>query len=180
METIKMPEEVKQDSKLNVKGMETKVYTATKELSIDSNDERTFTCTMSAEVKDLDNEVVLIDGIDLSRFQIMSPVLWNHNVNVPVGHVTDILRGQGYIKAKVKIMTRPADYVGEFPADLAWECVRQGSAGGVSVGFAPKEVRRPTPRDKERFGNDLVKVISKSLLIELSVTPLPANTLATL
>ena len=157
-----------------------KFFTTVKSLNIEAGDERVFLCQMSVEVLDREGEVILVDGIDTSEYQTLSPLLLNHDPNKAIGKCLGLERAAGSLSGKFQVMKRPESFQGDFPADLAWEMIKQGVVNGVSIGFLPKEQRKPTAKDKVIFGDNCNRVISKSKLIECSITPIPANQAATI
>lgn len=175
----KKTKETNEDSMDNKKlQLDQKVYASTKDLKIEDDEERVFTCIITAEVLDRENEVLLTSGMDLSQYVENSPVLFNHHSDNPIGKCLAIKRDFDFISAKCQIMKRPDDFVGDFLPDYIWTCIKNGAVKGISPGFLPKEIRRPTSTDFRMFGSTTKKVISKSTLLEISVTPVQANQLA--
>ena len=140
--------------------------------SITDEDERIFSCIMSYELVDREGDVVLVDGINLSQFKTQSPLLYNHDDDKPIGKVLEVTKGDGYLRAKCKIAKNVER------CDETWELIKQGVITAVSIGFIPTEMRRPTPVDIAKFGDDVDTVISKCTLVELSVVSVPANYMA--
>jgi len=149
-----------------------KALVATNIEPLNGNDERTFTCIMSYELCDREGEVVLVDGIQLNEFKMISPLLFNHELDEPIGKVLEVAKEGLFIRAKCQIAKNVAK------CDEIWELIKQGVLQAVSVGFIPLEIRHPTPLDIQKFGQDVQAVISKCKLLELSVVSVPANQMA--
>lgn len=138
--------------------------------------ERAFIARITSSVIDRDGEVVLPLGMNSVDFEKNPVVFLGHDYKtMPIGRVTSIDRGATEIKAKVVIAERPKDHQGEWIPDTVLSLIQQGIIRGVSIGFIPTEARNPTTKDKELFGENCRRVISKWRLLELSVAPLPAN-----
>ena len=142
-------------------------------LQISENEERTFIGIASAEVSDGEGDVVLIDGISTRFYELNPVVLANHDNSTDsiIGKAVDWKREGNIFKVKIALSNAPL-------AIDCWEKIKKGELKGLSMGFIPKEIRKPTPKDRERFGDDVYKVISKCELREISLVPVPSNQVA--
>ena len=137
--------------------------------------DRSFEAIITTNAVDRDNEVLLPDGMDATDWQTNPVIFWNHNYDVPIGKGTDLNRAKSQWTARGTIAERPAEHVGEWFPDTIRALMQQDIVRGVSVGFVPVNSRKPTPADREAFGDAVVKVHNRWKLLEFSVTPLPAN-----
>lgn len=107
---------------------------------------------------DRDQEIVNIDGMDISAYQKNPVLLWGHEWNKPCGKVISISKdGNGlYVRAEMQRLTgREADF----------ENVLYGNVKSFSIGFIPKEYQ---------YLDDAVE-ITQSEMIELSIAPVQSN-----
>jgi hypothetical protein len=142
-------------------------------------DNFSFEAVITAEVLDRDREVVISDGVDTSDFDKSGAVFWNHDYDKPVAHPLGLSKSKGQLAARARFLRRPEGHQGEFLPDFARAFVNQGlelgKMPGVSIGFIPIEMRQPTKKDHERFGDTVENVISKSKLLEFSIAPVQSN-----
>ena len=107
---------------------------------------------------DRDQEIVNIDGMDISAYQRNPVLLWNHDWSCVVGKVISINKdGNGlFVKAEMQRLTgREADF----------ENVLYGNVKSFSIGFIPHEYQ---------YLEDAVE-ITQSEMIELSIAPVQSN-----
>ena len=107
---------------------------------------------------DRDQEIVNIDGMDISAYQKNPVLLYNHNWNKPCGKVISINKdGNGlFVKAEMqRLPGREADF----------ENVLYGNVKSFSIGFIPHEYQ---------YLEDAVE-ITQSEMIELSIAPVQSN-----
>jgi HK97 family phage prohead protease len=115
----------------------------------------------------LDDDVWVMQGGDLTRFQAHPVALWNHDPEHPVGTVSNIVRTSQKITGKVTFAppgtTRKSDEVRGL--------VKSGIVTGVSAGIVPLESEPINPNDR-RGGQR----ITKWILMEVSFVATPADT----
>ena len=107
---------------------------------------------------DRDQEIVNIDGMDISAYQKNPVLLWNHQWSCVVGKVLSINKdGNGlYVRAEMQRLTgREADF----------ENVLYGNVKSFSIGFIPYEYQ---------YLDDAIE-ITQSEMIELSIAPVQSN-----
>ena len=107
---------------------------------------------------DRDQEIVNIDGMDISAYQKNPVLLWNHDFSEVRGKVISINKdGNGlYVKAEMQRLTgKEADF----------ENVLYGNVKSFSIGFIPMEYQ---------YLEDAVE-ITQSEMIELSIAPVQSN-----
>lgn len=134
-----------------------------------------FTATITTSALDRDNEVLLPMGMRRGNFDNNPVVFWNHDYDTPIGKAVKLNQDNNSWSATAELVPRPKSHRGEWFPDTVHQWMKHGAANGVSVGFIPIETRRPSSRDKEKFGDDVEMVHSKWDLLEFSVTPIPCN-----
>ncbi len=159
------------------------------ELEALDDDRHIIKAIISAEIVDSDGEAILIDGIDYTSRYNQNPVLlWHHNRkgeglaeqtgDDPLGKCIDIKREGGLFIGTFELAKRPEGHIGEWIPDTKYSLAKQGVINAVSMGFIPTEERKPTPKDKAKFGEEVKNVVSKCILVEVSLVPVPDNRLA--
>lgn len=107
---------------------------------------------------DRDQEIVNVDGMDISAYQKNPVLLWNHDWDEVRGRVVSLHKdGKGlWVKAEMQRLTgKEADF----------ENVLYGNVKSFSIGFIPKEYQ---------YLDDAVE-ITQSEMIELSIAPVQSN-----
>jgi hypothetical protein len=136
---------------------------------------------ISTEDPDRAGDVVVARGMNDSQFRLNPIVTLNHCYTAPpVGrslwrkYVRDgELRG---IKAKTQYPSRPADWQGDWPPDVAFTLVQAELLRGKSIGFLPIKVHLPAEEELQRnkwAGVNLV--IDEWILLEYACVFLPAQ-----
>ena len=140
---------------------------------------RTCISKISTSCVDEEGEVVLPSGIQTTRFtKGGGTAFWNHDYGDPVASTRWLEVTDDGMVASSYFPERPDGHVGEWRPDTVLSLVASGLCNGVSIGFSYLETREPTAKDKQIFkssGNELLRVISKSRLLEYSFAPLPMN-----
>jgi hypothetical protein len=143
--------------------------------------ERSDVSWISTEDPDRTGDVVLARGMNDSQFRLNPIVTLNHCYWAPpVGKslwrkfVKDgDLRG---IKAKTQYPAKPADWSGDWPADLAFSLVQADLLRGKSIGFLPTKVHVPDAKELGQSGWAKVGlVIDEWILLEYACVFLPAQ-----
>ena len=159
------------------------------EFKIQDDEEQTIVGMSSTRFMDRDNEIVVPGGVDLTQFEKAPVKLWNHQWSeLPIGKVT-------HIRATSKGLLTKAVIGGTEFANEVFSAVKFGSLKTSSIGFIPTLIlRNGSPEfnkmvDKltksweefnSKIADQLVNIIAKSVLLEDSLTPVPANIDATL
>lgn len=142
-----------------------KVIASSIEAKSINDSEHSFIGVASAEVVDRDNEVVVIDGIDISEY-LKNPVLtFQHQYNeFPIGRTL-------WLKATADDGVKKL--IGKFQLHLrteqsktVWELIKDGYLRTLSIMFAPV-----THEDSP----DGVRYWKTSKLLEIAVVTIPAN-----
>jgi phage head maturation protease len=151
---------------------------ATRTLGVDM-EARTVRAYITTPDLDADGEVVLPRGADLSRFK-KNPIVFqvhNYGSRDVVGRVESLKMEDDGIIATVRFSPRPPSLPAEqeWLADTLLWLFHVGDLKGWSIGFMTQDARSPSKADRERWGDGLKRVITRWMLCELSVAPLPNN-----
>jgi len=136
-----------------------------------NEEERSVVAIISTDAIDRDSEVLVPKGMDADNFRKNPVVPWSHRSDMPpVGKALWVKRGVKRITAKVKFATTER-------AEEVWQLFKGGFLNAFSVGFKPKEGRRPTPEDIKSNPNlaDARFLFTKWELLEFSPVTVPAN-----
>jgi len=141
---------------------------------------RSCIATISTLSVDEEGESVLPEGIALDRFRKTMCVFYNHDYADPIGTCSWIKRTAKGLEALTIFPERPEGHEGEWRPDtiLGLIACDPPIIRGTSIGFGYIETRSPTQKDIDTFpntGNKLERVVSKSRLLEYSMTGLPMN-----
>jgi hypothetical protein len=143
--------------------------------------ERSDVSWISTEDPDRANEVVIARGMNDSQFRLNPIVTLQHQYQLPPVARSlwrKVLRDgdRRGVKAKSQYPTKPADWEGSWPADVAFSLVQADLLRGKSIGFLPTKVHAPKDREREQHGwKDVKLVIDEWILLEYACTFLPAQ-----
>lgn len=147
-------------------------------------DERAEVSYVTTRAIDRDFEVVLPGGMKWDQFRKNPVVPFGHNYKeVPVGKAmwvarkkSDVAEEDGW-QAKTRYITKPKDWQGPWLPDAVWHTMKEAKIFGKSAGFIPLEGRPPNSDDmrKDPRMADVSLIISKAIVVEYSVVPVPAN-----
>ena len=132
------------------------------------------TVILTKEVIDRDNEVVVIDGLDLSNYNKNPVLLWAHNkTELPLGTISNIrVEVDNGIKCLVGDINWSPSYD---KAQTVKKLFQENILKGVSMGFNFSDwivLNDATATANYPSGTIL---ITKSELLEVSAVPVPAN-----
>lgn len=148
-------------------------------MDVDEGDPYKFTARITTAALDRDDEVLLPTGMDPSEFDVSGAIFWNHSYDQPIGVGGPLKRSERDVSAEASFLKRPDDHVGAWFPDFARAFVQQmakaGKRVGVSVGFIPTEMRKPSKKDRDAYGDRVRSVVSKWRLLEWSIAPVQAN-----
>lgn len=136
---------------------------------------RTVKFVFSDETRDTYNTVLTVDGWDLTRFNRLGVAFYNHgswssDPDTTIGTARAWIEGKklvGEIKFEGKELNPTAEKV--------FQKVLAGTLRGVSVGFMPLERGYFGEGEEAIGGKKETYYYGKRELLEISVTPLPAN-----
>jgi phage head maturation protease len=151
---------------------------------VDDIDEQYSIGTITTIDVDSDGDVVLPQGIDISRYQKNPVVLFQHNLDMPIGYAEEITVSDEKITAKTRFgSTDEAQKVHQLLKD---KVLRTHSIGFVTLEFesrGTKTFESLMVDLKSKFPNKFTdevskrvdRVVTKALLLEYSVVTIPAN-----
>jgi HK97 family phage major capsid protein/HK97 family phage prohead protease len=130
----------------------------------DDDDKRIITGIATTPTPDRMDDIVEPKG---AEFKLPIPLLWQHDANQPIGHVTHAkVTAKGIeITAKLAKVTEPGKLKDRI--DEAWHSIKAGLVQGLSIGFKGIE----TARIEGSYG---LRFLKWSWL-ELSAVTIPAN-----
>jgi hypothetical protein len=143
--------------------------------------ERADVSWISTEDPDRMGDVVLARGMNDAQFRLNPIVTLNHCYTAPpVGRSLwrKVVRDgeQRGVKAKTLYPSRPADWSGDWPADVAFALVQAELLRGKSIGFLPTKVHVPDEKEIQQHGWSKVGlVIDEWILLEYACVFLPAQ-----
>jgi phage head maturation protease len=147
-------------------------------LTIGEEEERTVVCKISTDNVDMDGDIVYPMGCDTSVYLNNPVVLFSHrHSELPIGKTTALLVTEHDITAKMKIA--PTESGNEI-----FELVKGGYLRCSSIGFVIKNALIRGQKEFDDFvrtkglqiTNSCNRIITKFVLMENSLVPLPSNT----
>lgn len=133
------------------------------------DEDRTIEFVATKEIVDYDGEVVSVKGMDTGKFEKAGVILWAHNQkDLPIGKPVSTKKVGDELIVKVKFTSEDENPFG----NTVYKLIKGGYLKGVSVGFGA---------DMESISYDKTnnaRIINKSVLHELSVVPVGANSAA--
>jgi hypothetical protein len=143
--------------------------------------ERSDVSWITTEDPDRTKEVVLSRGLNDSQYRLNPIVTLQHQYHLPPVARSlwrKVVRDgeRRGVKAKSQYPSKPADWEGTWPADVAFSLVQADLLRGKSIGFLPTKVHAPKDREREVNGwSDVTLVIDEWILLEYACTFLPAQ-----
>jgi len=152
------------------------------ELSIGKDEESTVVGSISTIGVDIDKDIVLPEGIDLSRYEKNPVVLYQHSMSNPIGKAVKIKVTEEGILAKTVFASTA------FAQDI-FTLIKEGILNTFSIGFIPlkvlykgtneyeekAKVLRKAGRIEKKQLDEAERIIEKALLFEYSIVSVPAN-----
>ena len=148
-----------------------------------NTNELVVTYVLSVELPDRDNEIVVIDGIDLTNYKNNPICLWNHNRDAVIGNGENLHKEviNGVAKLIADIRYHEVTQIGKDIAALA----AKGVIKAVSIGYMLLETPQSIPVTDSikakypKLYGDTLSYHNKTELLEFSVCSVPANPYAT-
>jgi len=136
-----------------------------------------FEAVITTDALDRDFEVVVPQGMNATEYERNPVLFWNHDYEQPVGRCLSLKRQPNSIVGEFTFAKRPDGFEGTYFPDFVASLVGQGIVRGISIGYFPEQggMRRATPDDRKRYGEQVHTVYSKWKLREVSIAPLQAN-----
>jgi len=131
------------------------------------NDEsREIDFVASKEVRDRQQEVVEVAGINLKNFKLNPIILWAHDHSgLPIGKATKITKSGDELKVRIQF----ADASVYSFADTVFKLISGGYLNALSIGFQP-DYKQVVYDEKNNS-----RIFKSVELLEISVVPVPAN-----
>jgi hypothetical protein len=141
-----------------------------REFKKESGDSGLFQGIATTGSVDLDDEVVVPDGLDWS-YALTHPAMYPSHQDYGTGPIAKLLN----VKRKGSGWYFTGQFLSESENARQWHAIcKEMGTFGVSIGFKALERRRPTDDEKKLYGPHSY-IIPKALVIELSPTFMPAN-----
>lgn len=118
---------------------------------------------------DREGDIIVTAGMDTAAYETSGSLLWGHRADSPeliLGAPESIVRGETSLDIAFRFATEDENPTGA----MVGRMVRAGLVAGTSVGILIKEFTEATDR-----GGFMPLNILRSELLEVSVTPIPAN-----
>jgi len=144
--------------------------------------ERAVIASVSTAIVDHDKDVLLPSGVLTEVFND-NPImqLYHNGDELPLGNwpygiqtTNKAVKSKGVFIERSPYHPPQAEWL---PDTILWYFQKQ-VLKAFSVGFTIEDAREANQKDKERFGEDVGRVITKWQLLEISVVNIPANRLA--
>lgn len=134
-----------------------------------NEDERIIEGVATTPEVDRAGDIVEPEG---AEFTLPIPLLWQHNSEQPIGHVTraKVTKDGIEISAKLARIEEPGTLKDRL--DEAWQSIKAGLVRGLSIGFKSLE----SARIEGSFGVRFIRW----MWLELSAVTIPANSEATI
>ena len=166
---------------IDIRGLDPEVTLERKsyisDIKINEDEEKTAIFRMTCSESDMDGDIILSSGMDLSRYKDNSPVLFAHQHSaLPVGVTKEIAQDGIQVISKIKFADTP------FANDV-WSLVKLGALKACSIGFLSLEYAIKGTKEFDRIVNEKSlkvlsstrRIITKWLLLENSIVNLPCN-----
>ncbi|HEX3151229.1 MAG TPA: HK97 family phage prohead protease [Gemmataceae bacterium] len=139
---------------------------------------RTAVHKITTAVMDRDNELIYPESFILDQYQLNPVVLFNHELNNPVGKALWIKTQGNSLVMKTKYPKRPDSLhpSESFEPDRVFALISCDPPilAGASCGFIPLEWREPTQDERAKFAG-VERVVEKAMLLEVSMVAVPSN-----
>lgn len=132
-------------------------------------DQRIIEGIATTPTADRSGDIVVPTG---AQFQLPIPLLWQHDSQQPIGKILDAIVSDQGIKIRGQIAKVDEPGTLKDRLDEAWQTIKAGLVGGLSIGFKPIT--------EERIKDSFSYKIQKWLWLELSAVTIPANGEATI
>jgi primosomal protein N' len=170
-----------------IKGDASSMHYRFLEREVKKTDERTYEHNASTDNVDGMGDIIKQSGWDLLRMKTGKvPLLWGHN-SAPgtMGLVNSAKKNQKLDDGSRALVTISQVFEPEVFGDSEWgkhvafveRLMERGAMPGVSVGFVPKTMRFATQEERDEIPalQAWSFIYEEQELLELSVTPIPAN-----
>ena len=138
--------------------------------SVDS-DNRVIEFIASKEIPDYDNDVVKLDGMDITKIKKNKSFLWSHKqTERPIGKILKVWRDGNTLKGKAQL-TSEEEY--DFGYSI-YKLIKGGYINNISISFLP-DYKSIEYKENKKTG-ERTQIINKSTLLECSAVNIGCNT----
>jgi len=151
--------------------MDNKKYAEITEVKSVDSDNRIIEFIATKEIVDYDNDIVKVDGLDISKMKKNKSFLWSHKQgDPPVGKVISLKKDGKQLLGKAQMTSEE-----EYPFGYTiYKLIKGGYINNVSISFMPDY---DSIEHDEKKGKQ-VRTIAKSTLLEISAVNVGANSAA--
>jgi HK97 family phage prohead protease len=150
-------------------------YASITDIKSTNTKERIVEFVASKEITDYDNEVVMVDGIDISKIKKNKSFLWSHNMSLPpIGKIININKDGKILKGKAQMTSEAENPFGY----TIYKLIHGGYINNVSIGFIP-DYETMTYKEDKKTGKQ-IRVINNSTLLEVSAVNIGSNSATTI
>ena len=144
-------------------------YLSITDVKASNNENRIVEFVATKQVKDYEGDIVMIDGMDISKIKKTKSFLWSHqNDSLPVGKIVKIWKDGKTIRGKAQ-MTSEEEYPFGY---TVYKLINAGYINNVSLSFIPDYKEVEYKEDKQGNGS---RIINKATAIEVSVVNIGMN-----
>lgn len=126
---------------------------------------------------DSDNDILMPNGCDFSRYEKNSVICWNHALDLkPLGKIENIVVSDTDIRGELKFSESYDEAV------TVKNLIKEGILKTLSVGYIPVEILKKGTKAFNDYAakfkldvTECVRIVSKWLIIETSVVAVPSN-----
>lgn len=149
--------------------MEKKIADVTSIKSTDKEN-RIIEFIATKELVDYDNEIVKVDGMDISKVKKNKSFLWSHDHSAPpIGKIISIVKDGKIIKGKAQMTSEE-----EYPFGYTiYKLIDGGYINNVSIGFIPNYDTTTFKEDK-KTGRQ-IRIVNDAVMLEVSAVNVGAN-----
>lgn len=144
-------------------------YLDIQDVKATNKEDRIVEFVATKEIRDYDDDIVKIDGMDISKLKKTKSFLWSHQQTMPpVGKIVKIWKDGKTIRGKAQ-MTSEEEY--PFGYQI-YKLIHGGYINNVSISFIPDYKTIEYKEDKK--GNR-TRVINNATMLEVSAVNIGAN-----
>ena len=125
----------------------------------------------SKEIPDYDNDIVKLDGMDITKIKKNKSFLWSHmQTDRPIGKILRIWKDGNVLKGKAQL-TSEEEY--DFGYSI-FKLIKGGYINNISISFLP-DYKTIEYKENKKTG-ERTQIITKSTLLECSAVNIGCNT----
>lgn len=145
-------------------------YANMQEVKSVDKEERIIEFIASKEIPDYDNDIVKLDGMNITRIKKNQSFLWSHKqTDRPIGKVLKVWRDGNTLKGKAQL-TSEDEY--DFGYSI-YKLIKGGYINNISISFMP-DYKSIEYKENKKTG-ERTQIINKSTLLECSAVNIGCN-----